>query len=576
MEDQNNPNAESIPSLTMRRLDSFKSSLSHLTNNTSSPLNLSIENLNKNTPILKVQGVTTELDSSNTDCILNWLNPIPKDYSELERINLSSLEKSRKNYNQFRKKLLGHLKKFRKIKNNQNKELQKFFEDDQIRELYNIIHNHQSLPNFLLNLPIFKSYSVCQIIAHEKGQGFVTSTFTQKGSKTLITKYEVQGFNKVFQTVKKAKSRIFSSDIFDNKIIESIGVNLAVPFNSGRYNVLLFLGRNDFLPPTDEEQKSFLEVAKNLEPILNAILIRSSKDDKISNIIETLENIDFPTTITDRRNNFLFKNESFESISESDLKDYHKIEKELYGKNSLNFFFTKEDQEDTDLYHFYRVSLLGELLNTLRHELSNPLFGLSLAADILNHDDLEDDITETLEDIKTNSERCQTIIKNFSNLYQEEENFKLFNIDEIIKETIILTKSETKGIRKIITKNGTKTELFSNPTWLSQIVFNLIINSGQALAEHYPGTKLREAEIHLEMNDTDDGITIQISDNGPGIPEDLLPKMFDAFFTTKDAGTGLGLAICKNLIKKLEGELSFKNKIGKGATFTLYIPNLSI
>jgi signal transduction histidine kinase len=185
---------------------------------------------------------------------------------------------------------------------------------------------------------------------------------------------------------------------------------------------------------------------------------------------------------------------------------------------------------------------------------------------------MDEEVVQTVHDIKTNSERCQTIIKNFSNLYQDEDNFKKFDLVNLLHETIILTKSETKGIRKKIECEEDSYLLFSNPTWISQIVFNLVINAGQALFEFFPQEKLRESLIKIRV-ELDTGRTlIHIEDNGPGIPESIQDKIFNAFVTTKDAGTGLGLAICKSLLNKLDGEIYFHNNPEQGTTFTISLP----
>src|SRR5690606_12919315 len=100
----------------------------------------------------------------------------------------------------------------------------------------------------------------------------------------------------------------------------------------------------------------------------------------------------------------------------------------------------------TDLFHHERLSLLGELLNTLRHELSNPLFGLQLSSQILKEDLAEDtENLEFIEEISKNINRSQEIIKNFSELFLEKNLTKNIVLKDIIEEVITLTKSETRG-----------------------------------------------------------------------------------------------------------------------------------
>jgi len=71
---------------------------------------------------------------------------------------------------------------------------------------------------------------------------------------------------------------------------------------------------------------------------------------------------------------------------------------------------------------------------------------------------------------------------------------------------------------------------------------------------------------------TNDELTISVSDTGTGIPEDMLTKIFEPYFTTKKSGTGLGLTITFKIIKEHSGDISLESKEGKGSTFTIHLP----
>lgn len=502
--------------------------------------------------------------------VLSWIRQLSKGHKTYSQTNLNYLDNSRKQYSSFRKKLQIQLRQIKKTANN-NEKINDYFIENEYRELYNIIHNLQSLPSFLLTLDIFKSYSTCQIIAHEKGNPFVSSNFFTVSGKSNSKRISVEVFNKSFQSIKKSKSRYFQSSQFSSDLTEVIGYFQARAFTGNRHSLIFILGRNDLLPPNLEECDRFEKVTEYLEPVLNAILLRSGQDDKNLNIIDLLEALPLPFCIKDRSESFLFNNHVFDKVKDSLTKNYEQIELTLTGKNTLSLFFDKALSEETDLYHFYRITLLGELLNTLRHELSNPLFGLSLASDILDASDKDGDIQQSIADIKCNSDRCQTIIKNFSSLYEDEDNFKDFDLISVINETLVLTKSETRGIQKHIKCNEQSITIYSNPTWISQIIFNLVINSAQALKEKF-GNELRESYINVEIETYNSNILIHINDNGPGVPNSIQDKLFNPFFTTKEVGTGLGLSICKNLIQKLDGNISYCNNEHGGAQFSLSLP----
>lgn len=113
---------------------------------------------------------------------------------------------------------------------------------------------------------------------------------------------------------------------------------------------------------------------------------------------------------------------------------------------------------------------------------------------------------------------------------------------------------------------------------LSQVVHNLIMNADQAMTEG--GTITVSGENVTLLSDNPlllkpgDYIKISVADQGTGMPEDYLEKIFDPYFTTKDMGSGLGLATCYSIMKRHEGHITVESAPGAGATFYLYLPAL--
>ena len=109
---------------------------------------------------------------------------------------------------------------------------------------------------------------------------------------------------------------------------------------------------------------------------------------------------------------------------------------------------------------------------------------------------------------------------------------------------------------------------------LEQVLLNLLINARQAMLGKGGSLWVKAAQ-----SDSTDELKIQVIDTGPGIPQKLLPKIFQPFFTTKGTtrngeakGTGLGLAICKEIIEHHRGRIEVESEVGKGTTFTLHLP----
>ena len=112
---------------------------------------------------------------------------------------------------------------------------------------------------------------------------------------------------------------------------------------------------------------------------------------------------------------------------------------------------------------------------------------------------------------------------------------------------------------------------------LEQVLLNLLINARQAMLG-------RGGSITIKAQHTDAGeLRLQVIDTGPGIPAKYLTKIFDPFFTTKGTtrkgepkGTGLGLAICKEIIEHHKGRIEVQSELGKGSTFSVYLPAESV
>jgi two-component system NtrC family sensor kinase len=110
------------------------------------------------------------------------------------------------------------------------------------------------------------------------------------------------------------------------------------------------------------------------------------------------------------------------------------------------------------------------------------------------------------------------------------------------------------------------------PDALKQVLLNLVQNAREAVTQS--GTET--PKISVDVHDSDDGVSIRVRDNGPGVPDDLRARIFDPFFTTKGAvdGVGLGLFVAEGLVRSAGGRLSLQGDLasGRGATFYIELP----
>jgi two-component system, LuxR family, sensor kinase FixL len=105
-------------------------------------------------------------------------------------------------------------------------------------------------------------------------------------------------------------------------------------------------------------------------------------------------------------------------------------------------------------------------------------------------------------------------------------------------------------------------------TQIQHVVLNLLRNALEAL-ESVRGTR----EVIIETYNTAEGLELSVSDNGPGLPQDVRERMFDPFFSTKASGTGLGLTISHSLIRAHGGRLVYEPCSAGGACFRIYLPS---
>jgi len=228
------------------------------------------------------------------------------------------------------------------------------------------------------------------------------------------------------------------------------------------------------------------------------------------------------------------------------------------------------------------------LIRVLTHEIMNSVTPISsLAATV--EDDLNyqmknntlDQITnEDIEDmhlaLKTIHNRSDGLIKfvnDFRNLTRSPmPNLEFMEIKDLFDHILILLKFDMERVNiKMNCEIEDDLNVHVDKEQIEQVLINLIKNAIQALAEEDDENKTKEINIKAGHHEKS-GIYISITDNGPGIDEEALKKIFIPFFTTKKTGSGIGLSLSKQIMRRHKGSVTVKSTVNKGTEFVLRFP----
>jgi signal transduction histidine kinase len=430
-------------------------------------------------------------------------------------------------------------------------------------------HSLRDLTDKILGVPFLQNFETSLIILHLKGQTKAELIGSLWRSEKIQSFIEVKDFNAFFNSVKKSKIKSFSTEAFPKLNLPFNGSFLAKEIVSRKYSLVAVASRHDFLSYSREEVELYETCIDLLQPHFERLIDQEFSDKRISELRICLKDFPLPLRIRNTVTGTAFQND----LMRSELQDQDIFfTKKVMGPFTLDLYDSDELRHYAfDLFHFQRISLLGELLNTLRHELSNPLFGLMLGAQMFRTLDVSQDNKELMKEIEKNIARCQVIIENFSNLYQIQNEPRPVSLKKILDESLVLAKSEGREMKKnVVYEDGTEKMEISVPLiFVVQILFNLIVNAAQALREaRVPG-----AELTIRVAREDGHVAVHVRDNGPGIPSEKVNQLFKPFFTTKASGTGLGLVLSRNLALKMGGNLEYMmNNETKGAHFRLTLP----
>ncbi|MFQ5878412.1 MAG: ATP-binding protein [Acidobacteriota bacterium] len=230
-------------------------------------------------------------------------------------------------------------------------------------------------------------------------------------------------------------------------------------------------------------------------------------------------------------------------------------------------------QAQEHLMQAEKMSAIGQLISGVAHELNNPLAGVIGYAQLLRDVELNPKARKNLDRICSEAERCQKIVQNllgFSRRHKPEKARR--NLNDAIEGVLQLRayQLQVDDVEVLRRYDPDLPDTMFDFHRIQQAVLNVVNNAHQAMTE----TSGRPRRLTIVTKRAGDMVQARFIDTGPGISRDRLSRIFDSFYTTKEAGrgTGLGLSLSRTILREHRGSISATSVLGEGTTFLIEIP----
>ncbi len=247
---------------------------------------------------------------------------------------------------------------------------------------------------------------------------------------------------------------------------------------------------------------------------------------------------------------------------------------------------TGEDLQDLnrklldELTDMQNMASLGQASQEFVHDLRNPLTIVLGYVELLSDQlrSIESELgshygatARYMDVIAANAERCRELARTWQGMSKKEGMTEAIRVNELLEEIrsgidFLASSEETRVIYDL---NSNGAEVLASRTQLTRALHTVVTNALQAVSEE-------DGEVHIVTHQTEDTVEITVKDNGEGIPQAHLSRIFEPYFTTKKEGkgTGLGLAITKKILEDCSGSLSVRSHEGKGTSISMRLPLL--
>jgi two-component system NtrC family sensor kinase len=225
-----------------------------------------------------------------------------------------------------------------------------------------------------------------------------------------------------------------------------------------------------------------------------------------------------------------------------------------------------------------KLASIGKLSATIAHEINNPLNGILTYTKLIERKLVDGTFKKKeipkfrsyLAIMERETERCSTIVRNLLDFARQREPSLKPDVDinEVVEESLSLLSNQIALQEVTVNKQyGQLPPIMADATQLRQVLLNIILNSCEAMNT---GGILTITTAFLDKRKK--VVQVEISDNGVGINEKDISKIFDPFFTSKEQGTGLGLSVVYGIISSHHGTIQVKSNVEEGTTVVIKLP----
>ena len=291
----------------------------------------------------------------------------------------------------------------------------------------------------------------------------------------------------------------------------------------------------------------------------------------------------YQADIKQKQNELEKVNDSLEDKVKEKTKELQKLNDELEEKIQQRLLEIKK--KDKQLLEQSKMVALGEMIGNIAHQWRQPLSAITISASGIKLKKelnmLEDEeLNRFVDGIMKNSKYLSQVIEDFKNYIKDDKVKKEFDLTHAVQKSLSIIDANIQHDRLCIVSNIDDNITISNyENELIQALVNILNNAKDALVENVDNEE--ERLIFIDLHKNDNKAIISIRDTAGGISDDILPKIFEPYFTTKDKnlGTGLGLYMTyKIIVDSMQGDLKvenmkveFNNKVYIGAKFEIIL-----